>query len=250
MRIKHRKKIENERILPENNQGSLVIGTLDKPQAALVASFPLVAFGVLNHLYKAPLYALHSGWFWAADVLNFVVAPTLVWWLVLRPAHVGLADCGLVRRDRYGPGGDAWAGVLFLALLMVAWTWPAFLLAQPSIQAHSDAFSYHAAIPQSGPGRWLVPLYFSLSAALVEEVFYRALPWLYLEGRVSPRHRQRVYVWLTSIVFSVAHSEQGLGGMVATFWFGWVAARMYCRHHNLWPLLAAHFFTDMVAYGL
>jgi membrane protease YdiL (CAAX protease family) len=95
----------------------------------------------------------------------------------------------------------------------------------------------------------LVAVYMSATAAVVEEVAYRALPWLYFREAMAPRWRRTVYVVVTSVVFAAVHSEQGPAGVLATFWFGVVAARMYTKFGSLWTVILGHFLFDMVVFG-
>jgi hypothetical protein len=68
---------------------------LDRREALLLAIFPFLALSLLNHFYKAPLYAAGPAWLWAADAVQFVLVPTACWLLVLRPAAVTLPELGM-----------------------------------------------------------------------------------------------------------------------------------------------------------
>jgi membrane protease YdiL (CAAX protease family) len=115
---------------------------------------------------------------------------------------------------------------------------------------YADAQATYDAIPKGMfVPHLLVATYMSASAAVVEEIAYRALPWLYFREAMAPRWRRTAYVWVTSAVFAACHSEQGPGGVIAAFWFGVVAARLYTRFGSLWPVILGHFVFDMIVFG-
>jgi hypothetical protein len=221
--------------------------TLTKQQAILAALFPVVALSLLNHFYEAALYRLHPLWFWASDVVQYVIAPA-VGFMVLRRAGIGLADCGL-GWQRKGAGRNSIGFVIFVALLLLAVTWPVFRIANAFLWQYAESFSVHGAMPTSRNGKWLVALYMSATAAVVEETAYRALPWLYVSAVVPGRWRRVTYVLVTSTVFAISHSEQGPGGVIAAGWFGLIAALMYSGMPLLWPLMLGHFTVDLLLFG-
>ncbi len=222
---------------------------LDRQQAVLVAIFPVLAMALLNHFYTAWLFTVNANLFWVADGVHFVLAPLLVWFLVLRPAGIGAAQCGLSRPIDARAGGMELGTMVFLALALVAWTWPVGRVLGLVFWEHCCTFQYQQTIPRTPAAAWLVCVYMAATAALGEELIYRALPWLYAQAVVPERWRRTVYVLATSTVFALAHSEQGIGGILSTFWFGVVAARMYSRYRSLWPLVLGHFLYNMIVYA-
>jgi hypothetical protein len=217
-------------------------------QMMLFALLPFVSLSLLNGFYK-PALAVYPLWYWFADAVHFVGVPAACYFLLLRPAGIGGAELGLrITPDRMAPHrSGAW---IFGAVLLVAAYWP--------VEAFIRALTWHYAMPSelfqmlptASGGRLLVAIYLSASAALMEEVVFRALPWLYL-GRVVVRGpRVRIaYVLVTATVFALCHSEQGLGGMLSCLWFGWLTARLYLKHGNLWPCVLGHFAVDLLIFG-
>jgi membrane protease YdiL (CAAX protease family) len=220
---------------------------LNRQEALLAAFFSVTVLALLNHFYTALLYRLHPAWFWASDVLQFVALPA-VGCLILRQAGIGLVDCGL-GRDRYRADSGSWGFVVFMALALMAVTWPVFRITHHYLWQYTEPFSIQQVLPTSPGPKLLVALYMSATAALVEEVAYRALPWLYLSAVLPQRWRRSAYVVGTTLVFALVHSEQGPGGVIAAGWFGFVAAWMYSRQRMLWPLVAGHFLIDLLVFG-
>ena len=216
-------------------------------EVLLAAMFPHLSLALLNHFYKAPLYRAGAAWYWAADVLQFVLVPALAWFFLLRPAGIGPAQWGLaLKPDRFAMRHSVGDGI-FAALLIMAATWPAFRFTSVYLWQYADNYIAQQAIP---PGyRVLVAIYMSVGAAFVEEVVFRALPWLYFAQLAPARWRRGTYILVSSLLFAAVHSEQGPGGVLAAFWFGLVAARMYSKRQNLWPLVLAHFLIDLIIFG-
>ena len=216
----------------------------------LAAMFPFIGLSLLNTFYRAPLYAAHPAWFWLADAVQFVLVPVACYWLLLRPARIGWADVGLrAGPDRFVPSKDRPAELVFAVTMFIGAYWPVDFAIWAWTWQYSEPSVVQQALPSSWSGKLLVACYLSAGAAVVEEVMYRALPWLYLRQVVSQRWRRTLYIYLTTIVFALAHSEQGIGGMMGCAWFGWLAARLYLRQGTLWPCVLGHFVVDMLVFG-
>jgi membrane protease YdiL (CAAX protease family) len=223
---------------------------LGRREALLAAMFPVAAMALLNGFYKQALVDQGLAWYWAADVAQFVLAPLACAWLLLRPAGVGAAELGLaLKPDRFGAGGIGAGTIAFTAALLVAATWPVFVYTRITLWQYGDVSALDAAMPAAGLSRLLVALYMAVSAALVEEVVFRALPWLYLQQAVGPRWGRTLYLWFGPLLFALCHAEQGPGGMIAAWWFGLVAARFYLKLRSLWPAVLAHFAVDLLMFG-
>lgn len=222
---------------------------LDRRQAVLVAVFPFIALSLLNHFYTARLFSGGAALFWVADGVHFLMVPLLAWRFVLRPAGISAADCGLTRPATARGNGMAMGTTIFLALALVAWTWPVSRVLGLLFRDQCCTFTYQQAIPQAPEAAWLACVYMAATAAVAEELAYRALPWVYAQAVVPKPGRRGVYVLATSTVFALAHSEQGVGGILGALWFGVVAARMYSHYRSLWPLVLGHFLFNLIVYA-
>lgn len=220
----------------------------DKRSIVALAMFPSIALGLLNGLYLEPLAHRGSAWFWAADAGQFVVVPVFSAWLLFR-SGVRPADVGL---GRPGPGTRLPVAI-GVCLVVLAAYWFAYVwvdrIIQPFLGAFASPFGYETMLPD-GPALCLaVVLYLSATAAIVEEVVFRGLPWLYLSRWVPMQWRTTVYVSVTSLLFAVIHIEQGPHGLVSTFSLGLVAGLLYARIRNLWPFVLAHFVLDVYSFS-
>jgi membrane protease YdiL (CAAX protease family) len=214
-------------------------------QALLGAIFPFAALALLNGFYKLPLHRVGPAWYWLADVLQFVAVPLLCAWFVLRPAGIDWRALGL-QPERHAKRVSR-GTLLFTAAFILLITWPMARV------AFAFGWQYADELPQVLPAAWwprvLVAAYMAVSAALVEEVAFRALPWLYVREVVAPRWRRAVYLVGSTLFFALIHVEQGPAGVISAGWFGWMAAVFYLRLGSLWPAVLAHFALDFLIFG-
>jgi membrane protease YdiL (CAAX protease family) len=221
---------------------------IDRRSLVALAIFPSLALGLLDDLYLGPLYQRGDMWFWAADFAQFVIVPALVVFLLIKigsitPRNYGFRPFALDTHT---------VDIVGLCLFMCVVYWlsyePVKRIASSFLSPYTGTFDYNSSLPQSPWMRIPLVLYFSLTAAFVEEAVYRGLPWLYFSLFNPGRRKVAGYVVSTSLLFSAIHSEQGLPGMLAALSLGVVAAMMYAKIQNLWPFVAAHFVTDLISF--
>ena len=214
-----------------------------KLQIAGTASVPIVG-SLLNGYYNASLYRLHPGLFWLADFILFAALPMAIAYWLAKSANIRPRNYGL----QFPPFGgiEPLASSLFLGTLLFATHFVAQYLGWVfTWQWYTEPdFSYGTALPK-GPLHLPALLYMSLSAGLMESVFYLALPWYFWRNYLGLAHRRRTFVWLSSAVFASVHWEQGPHNMVAVFAFGFVACLLYWKINDLWPIVGAHTVVDI-----
>lgn len=212
-----------------------------RAQAAAWAALPTAALLTLNGLFLSEAYRASAPLFWLLDALQFVLVPAVSVWALARFARVPPREYGL--GSLIGKQGPAAAlpiyasvvaayvlgyGVARLLTVFVGWEWSA------------SGFDYSQAIPRNPVGALLVLLYLSLSAGIVEEIMFRGLPAVFLPARLYPA--------MSAAAFAVIHWESGSRVVIATFLLGMVLAALYLRIRNLWPFVAGHAITDMLAF--
>jgi membrane protease YdiL (CAAX protease family) len=147
----------------------------------------------------------------------------------------------------FGPieGTRAWLGVGVCALVI------ALLLAQlRAVYSSEDArrsilrqtAKLEALLPHDAvEGRWFSAL--SITAGICEETLYRGFLIAYLHVYVGT-----AAAWaISSLVFGVGHSYQGLGGVGKTGVVGGVLGGLYLFTGTLWVPIALHATQDLVA---
>jgi membrane protease YdiL (CAAX protease family) len=212
--------------------------------AIALTSIPIVNDGI-NGLYNPPLYRASPSLFWAVDFASFIFVPILIaLWLTkfsgIHPKQYGLQFPPALR------GELLFSSVFFGAVLFIL-----YFIPQRIIWAYSGypiaEFSYGTAIP-SGLLHFPVVVYLSISAGLMESVFMLSLPWFFWRQNPSLAPRPTLFAWASSIVFASVHWEQGLHGVVAAFVFGYSACLLYWKLNDLWPIVGAHTFVDIVEF--
>ena len=92
-------------------------------------------------------------------------------------------------------------------------------------------------------------IYLAVTAGVAEEAVFRGLAWTIVSRLELGGLRGTAYVLGSSVLFAAVHWEQGVPGLVSAFAFGVLAAYLYLRLANLWPMIAAHVLTDMEVFG-
>jgi membrane protease YdiL (CAAX protease family) len=214
--------------------------------STVVATVILVVIAMFlgGNFFRRDIYALSPPLYWIFDFLKFVVVPTgaavvLARRYAILPKHYGL---------RWEASREDWGHFLgltiFLALILnlVYYTTQqaALLVFRPE-----PITGFYNDINPRGLLRVPVTLYLAVTAGIVEEVVFRGLPLLYLEHRYPNAVPRRTYLFGTALCFGLIHWPNGPHEFVATFVFGLLAAAIYLRLRDLWPLVAAHILIDV-----
>ena len=91
---------------------------VDKSSAVLLSIFVLVAFGLLNGLYKETLNVLSPPAFWAGDALQFVIVPVAVVAALWRYGNTLPKEYGLGSRFGGMPPKKLFALTCVIALVL------------------------------------------------------------------------------------------------------------------------------------
>ena len=214
----------------------------------LIAFLPSFAAGMLNQHYLEPAFRISPALFFLADAVQWIVIPLLVWFLVLRPANIRPRDLGLRLPVLGTRPFESLVLFLFVAFLLWASYAATEAIALRFFSREAGLFGYGAAIPKTFPWNALVVVYLSITAAVVEEVVFRSLTWNYFSRLLPAQWLPLCYVIGSAILFAATHSEQGPHGMIAATVYGMVAAALYLRLKDLWPLVFAHFMVDIISF--
>lgn len=215
-----------------------------RPWTLLAAAAPTVLLGLFNGFYTAALHAYSAYAYWLVDACQWLAVPLLsLFWLSrhggYRPREYGLRApaAGRILRTE---AATAWCALL----LGVVYFLGKQLVARYT-GADNPSFTYSATVL---PHAWHLPmvLYLALTAGFVEEIVYRALPWLFLQAIGWRPARNLVYVLASSAAFAAIHWENGAAEVAAAFAYGLCASLLYLRLRTLWPLIGAHVLIDIV----
>jgi membrane protease YdiL (CAAX protease family) len=211
----------------------------------IALGFAVVAVIFLSSsFFRRDLYELSPALYWAFDVLKFVVVPAaaalfLAKYLAIRPKHYGLR--GIAQHETWG---HFFGLTIFLALILDFAYYASWYIAWFALQPEVGPLFYQEINPR-GLLRVPVTLYMAISAGVVEEIFFRGLPLLYLERRFPNALPRKSYILGTAALFGLIHWGNGPHEVMATFVFGVLAAILYLRLRDLWPLIVAHAAIDI-----
>lgn len=217
---------------------------MTKATAVLFACVPHVSISIVDGFFKEPLYGYAHEAFWAFDILKFVILTIVIVVWLARSYSITPPSYGLRKEN-----AEYWFNCIVLVvaltlLLNFVYTIVRLIALKFLGVVPTPAFSYQLTIPK-GLLHYPVLVYFGLTAGFAEEIFFRALPLLYIKerfGNVKPGWK---YVVATSFLFAAAHWENGPHEIIATFAFGVVASLLYLKLRDLWPLVGAHALIDI-----
>ena len=208
---------------------------------ALLGIAPFMINGLVNSVIAHnPLL------YWTFELFTWVFIPGVILRQVSRTPGFEFASLGYhgELRGKRRIGLLLLACALFSPLVYVVYEHSYALLSQ--LLSAEGFFSYDSIVPESGVLYLLVVIYFALSAGLVEEFLYRGLFYRSLAGL---RHANALFLLLSPLLFSLAHWEDGVANLVATYLVGVFMAVAYLGFRNLWPLVVGHVFTDLAWFG-
>src|SRR5688500_4342333 len=151
---------------------------IDQESVILLALFPLIAVAILNGLYFPALIKLNPGWYWLADVFQFVMLPALCCWFLSRHG-VRPKDYGFRSLTTGSTWGESCGLILFITFVFWLSFDPVSNILYRIFWESATPIPFSQALPEAELWRWLVIVYASLTAGLIEEPLYRSLPWLY-----------------------------------------------------------------------
>jgi hypothetical protein len=181
--------------------------------------------------------------FWVFDLFIWVVLPAAVLVCLKRATAMRLADLGFSASifGRRSTSLVVAVSIVFIPIAYLGYSVPKAILAFPDI----GIFQYQSMVPPTGLGSVLVPIYFALTAGVVEEIYFRGL--LYKISGLTERP-VLVYLALSPTLFAAVHWESGLLNTVTTFIWGWVMACAFLLTRNLWPLVLGHICTGLLLF--
>jgi len=224
------------------------MNSVSRPAAVLAAIFLFASIGLLNGFYKDPLYSYSPAAFWIADGLNFVVLPIICLCGLAAFGRVFPRDYGFRAPDAFTSWGEFVGLSIFITFMFWLCYVPVTVILFSALGEHTRDFSYSNLLPKEWMPKFLVAVYFSTTAALVEETVFRALPWLYIRAYKPRATPVLPYAVVTSIFFGYIHWENGMHEVIGTMGLGFMVAVLYTKIENIWPFVTGHFLTNMITY--
>lgn len=204
----------------------------------------LTAPGLANGLYNPTLYPSNLIAFWAIDFIQYWALPIAVLLTLHLKYDVKPKDYGLIPPSRSYPLWEMGGASLIIAVTLVAAWYLLWIPGRILFGVDDFLFSFDLVIPD-GIFRIPIILYLSISAGVIEEIIFRGLTWTAFSRFELGRYRNYTYLIVSSLLFALVHWEQGSASVLGSFGFGLVAAAIYLKLKNLWPLIGAHALANL-----
>ncbi len=223
-------------------------GTTKQPDAIAAAFLVvLVSFSAIS-FFRRDLYAHSVVLYWGLDALKHVVLPATALAILARGYDVRARDYGIRGIAEHETWGQFIGLTIFLTLILDLIYYVMFYIAWLALRPDA-AGAFYKEINLTGLAHIPSTFYLAVTAGFVEEVFFRGLPLLYLERKFGKALPRKSYILGTAFVFGLIHFRNGPHEVAATFAFGLLAAILYLRLRDLWPLIGAHILIDAIAFA-
>ena len=203
-----------------------------------VGIFPFMINGYINSLI-ADMPILY----WGFELFSWVVLPTFIFGIAIKYGGLDFNSLGLNGKIF----GKRNLPLLIIVCIILCpldyWLYHEIYNYFRAVFPSTPVFSYQSVIPSVGLWSIVIPIYFSLSAGIVEELYFRGFM---LKTSSLFAYPMLSYLILSPLLFSLAHWEGGVANMLATYIFGVLAALAFLWLKNLWPLIIAHVYTDFM----
>ena len=209
----------------------------------LLAAVPLT----LNGFYIEYIFRI-TDLFWPFDILNHVVLPALGITLILKKTKFTVKNIGLGAPKTVQAMNLLILGTvlsLFLSEPIYHNTFQSAQLNYPEFRP-AIQFNYSQTLPDTGLLLLLCACYISVTAGVVEEIFFTAIPKLFFKTDILG---SCLYVVISAFLFSLIHWEGGLWQLHATFAFGVFTSVVYLFSRSIIPCIIGHFWVDWIIFS-
>jgi len=208
--------------------------------------FILFFIALINGFYLDDVYQSNIITAWVYDTSQFVILPFTLLFILYKYYGIRPSDYGIIiPTNNFNRNTLIQKAILYAALLEILY----FVTYKFTDMYIPDKhyMGYLSLIP-TGILKLPVVFYMSITAAVVEEIVYRGIPFMLFKKHKEYKHFNSLFIIITASLFSLVHWENGIPDLAATFVFGIFAAMLYLNYNNLIPLIFAHFVGDFVTF--
>jgi hypothetical protein len=207
---------------------------------------PIFLIQLINGFYL-PLIATHAGWFWANDLITYMLLPSLAF-LGLQKLAINPEQYGFPQRKFDADLIDS--GLKIVLLCFIAWFFSYVLTQMLWRYVPSEMlFSYQAVVPANPLLAAITVTFFGISAGLVESVIYLGLARLLINTCLPKAWQVFAFVGIVPLLFAAVHWEQNYMGVLVAYLIQVSFAMLYLRWKYLPPFIISHALIDFVAYA-
>ena len=214
----------------------------------IISLFLVILPSELNGFYNQVL-AGSPVLYWVCDIAAWIVIPALVFVFLIRYSDINLNKLGLNLPCKSGKDALWFVFLCVLVFLVLYYGYTltkSFAESVIGINYFAVDFSYESLIPEGGFLGILVLVYFSATAGIVEEIYYRGIFRLLFGESVL---QKILYVMISSVIFSSVQWELGIYNLLPSFVFGLIASIYFVFQRNLYPLILGHTVTNIILFS-
>lgn len=212
------------------------------PLAFLVMAAPLL----LNGFYNRPI-ASTPLLYWTVEGATWLLIPLLLWRYIIS-RNIRATDLW-IKAQRPPMAFARRMGTAIIAGIALAVVYTQVRHATASLIPENylhRGFDYSKLIPDDSIGRFLILLYFSVTAGVVEELYFRGILRRICE---DARLGKLTFILLSSFLFSIIHWEGGIHSLCATAAVGVLIAIWFLYSNDLVGPMIAHTVSDLILFS-
>ena len=207
----------------------------------LLASLGIAPFFV-NGYINSKIYESFT-LYWSFELLTWIIIPLGVVFLTTKTVGFEFRQLGFHTSICGYQNSAALVLACVLSGPICYWIYVKTVNAVVTLDLPGGIFAYETIVPDSTILKYLVVVYFALSAGLVEEFLMRGM--LFRAFRDVP-HSSIMFLVISPVIFSLVHWEGGLGAIISTYIFGIFMAVAFLLLRNIWPLIVGHVYTNIL----
>lgn len=194
----------------------------------------------INDLYLIVLWDNRPVLLWAFDCLFFTIIPSATLFWLICTKQITLAEIGLTARLRVI---SIITGLVLAPVLIII----VFYRLGPALENLMPGRIFPGyVIANRDPWRWILIVYASVTAGVLEEVVYRGVVISQLQKHLGSGVG---VVLLSSIIFGGAHWGEGPGKVVTCFIWAIPIGFWFLRKKSLWGPIVLHTLTDLLFFA-